>query len=271
MNLPPGTRKHFNNPGDSTENSGAAAPNLLNVGPPIGDFNSIGDDFGGGGDQIESIFGNHQTTNFGEIHNFETNLNFALPGGDSFHHDVSSAGDNFHQEVHDSSFGNQHNEGLVPHHNTFDDHNEVQYGVPSHHGGGGGGNQHISTGYSDFAIGGFGPVKDDTILNSHHGGGGYKSHPNHHHQGYSSGYGHSSHSRPSFKPIHGPAVSGGHSIGSIPYGAPPAYGAPPSYGHSTKSYASRPVVIPIRQSYNRPHKGNSKGGYFKKFMGMFGY
>lgn len=361
LNLPPGTRKHFNNPGSSNENTGAAAPNLLNVGPPIGDLNLLsgnkgansaslgfgntgfgnknpsgsgfgqlkpsisgfadsgfgsilsGDNGFSGIHSVESGFGNIHSEDlgfgginsgdagFGSIHSVDSGFG-SINAGDSSFSSINSgdsgfgnihSGDTGFSNIHsgDSGFGppvspdihldanlgfgshggasgfsiNQH-EGIIPHHDIFEGQNEVQYGTPSINGGG----KPFSTGFSDFAMGGFGPVKDDTLLYgkpSHGGGYGSSGASSFGHHETSSHTGQSYGNRPVFKPIHGPAISG-HSQGSIPYGPAPAYGPP------SKPYAGHALFIPLRQQYNRPSKGKGgKGnkGYFKKFMGMFGY
>ena len=235
MDLPPGTRKHFNNPGE-TENSGAALDLLSQFGDIDSSFNFEGGDF-----------------------------KFPTFDDDSFKHE-------------DTAIPHVQGDGIVPHGGHVEvGHNEVQYGVSSHNSA----PHEFSTGFSDFGIGGFGPVKHDSVISDghdsgHHGGevsysvphfgGGGLDGSVHHGGGGGGGFGHVS---SSFKPV--------ISHGSIPYGAPPSpsYGPPPKpvYGPPPKPIVNHAVVIPIHEGYGRPHRGRGKGGkgYFKKFMGMFGY
>lgn len=282
LSLPPGTRAHFKNPGSSGASGGSgAALNLLNVGPPLPGSNSLGGgSIGGGGD--------------GFFHSVETEFNVGKPN--SFLENFQSKPEEIHPfgggiggNDHHFDFGTpqdfdilKHEDGIVPHQNAFHGHHEVQYGAPH----GDGNHQQISTGFSDFAIGDFGPIKHDSVINQHFDGphlsfgGGLSSYgPPPHHGGGGGFHGGSSFNQGSgFRPIR-PGHGGFKPIshGSVPYGVPhETYGPPPRpYGPPPlKPSVHHAVVIPLRPSYRPPSKGKGGkggGGYFKKFMGMLGY
>ncbi|KAF2353933.1 hypothetical protein FHG87_015314, partial [Trinorchestia longiramus] len=156
--------------------------------------------------------------------------------------------------------------GAVPHQDVIHGVSDVQYGAPPSHG------HQLSTGFSDFALGDFGPVKHDSVL--------YGGHDHKLNNFGSIGHGAPIHSDISFGSIK--SISHG-SVPYVSYGPPPkaygpppkAYGPPPvAYGPPPKPVYSSAVVIPLRPAY-RPSKGKGGGGgggkgYWKKFMGMFG-
>ncbi|XP_018018749.1 postacrosomal sheath WW domain-binding protein-like [Hyalella azteca] len=318
LDLPPGTREHFQNPGGAVAGQ-PANTQLLNVGPPLpslndlgGDFNSFGSDFNFGKPGLGSDLdfgkphggfesgidfdstglkgGFGSDFDFGKIQGgFESSLDFGKPHGVQI--DVGKPADvhlDFGGGIDFGKTGDgfKHDAGVVPHQEILHGGFDVQYGAPHSKG------HKLSTGYSDFALGDFGPVKHDSVI-------GYDvpSKPKLHNFGSvhsSHGSAHSSVSIGSsggFKPIsHGsiPYGSNFNSYGppAVSYGAPlkvhgpppkpyrPAhqsYGPPPaSYGPPPTPYLTSAVVIPLRPSHRPSGKGKGGGGYWKKFTGMFG-
>ena len=274
LDVPQITLQHFDNPGSNNQGSSGAAPNLLNVGPPLGnDFNSITSDdkhIGNG------IGGSHHLNSFGDDKHGD---NF----GDHRGFKASEFGDHSFKPSHPKSF-DKHHDGIVPHHTPAD----VQYGVPIRSIEG-----IKSTGFSHIAFEHFGPVKGDDLFpnTNNHLSNDIKHEIGQHEYSFSSDPHHMSggdiHHIPDIEHIHTDAIHSiepmkSQSLGSVPYGPPPAYGPPPSlghhpmYGHNHKkpTYHNNLIVGDLVTYGNRPHHGKHKqkhkGGYFKNFMKMFG-
>ena len=260
LNLPPGTRGHFTDPG--SDGPGASRP-------PVGAAINLLQDFGiiGGDNDFKS------GDSFNSVGDFKPGVNF-----DDFDlKPLEETKFGFDDSPFNADFI-KHEVGVVPHEGGHQ--NDIQYGIPH----GGGKKPEFSTGYSDFAIGDFGPVKDTSLIKDsphddiistsvsfgkpHTVGHEYGAAPVEHEY-------HGPVHDTSFRPIAPGPAFGKPVHGAIPYGPPKPIRRPPihPYGFPPKPIMNHAVVIPI-EPHRRPHRGRGKGGkggYFKKFMGMLGY